>query len=166
MLSELSGQFPIIKQTFDEASEVLRATAVQRAMGLATEAGARRVTRLAVSVPAHCSLMQQAARKLNETLAETVFKAPRVEILHNVDVSTHTKAEQIRQVLIRQLYSPVRWSETIQTMAARGVGVILEMGPGRVLTALNRRIDRGLKNVCVQDVAGLNKALEYCKEVG
>lgn len=140
------------------------ADAVERAMSLASEAGARRVMRLPVSVPAHCELMESAASVLAQRLAKTNFKNPQVPVIQNVDVKVHEEASEIRQALALQLHRPVRWTETIQAMHAQGVDVILEMGPGRVLTGLNKRIDRRLKSLSVQDPGGLEKAMQYCKE--
>ena len=139
--------------------------AVERAMSMATDAGARRVLRLAVSVPAHCALMESAASILAQRLAETSFKPPQIPVVQNVDVKTHEVAREIRQALALQLHHPVRWTETIHAMQAKGVDVILEMGPGRVLTGLNKRIDRRLKNLSLQDSNGLKKALQHCEEV-
>ncbi|MCP4410261.1 MAG: ACP S-malonyltransferase [Gammaproteobacteria bacterium] len=138
--------------------------AVERASQLASKAGARRVIPLAVSVPAHCRLMASAARKLADSLAKVAFKSPKIPVLHNVDVKTHADADEIRDVLARQLELPVRWTETIQTMGAQGVNAILEMGPGKVLTGLNRRIERKLRPLCVQGPAGLEKALQNCED--
>jgi [acyl-carrier-protein] S-malonyltransferase len=133
-------------------------------MSLASETGARRVVRLAVSVPAHCDLMESAASALAQRLAQANFKSPQIPVVQNVDVKTHEEASEIRRALALRLHRPVRWTETIEAMRTQGVGVILEMGPGRVLTGLNKRIDRRLKGLSVQDPAGLEKALQYCEE--
>ena len=107
------------------------ASALERAMSLASEAGARRVVRLAVSVPAHCDLMESAASALAQRLAQANFKSPQIPVVQNVDVKAHEEASEIRRALALQLHRPVRWTETIETMQAQGVGVILEMGPGQ-----------------------------------
>ncbi len=138
--------------------------AVERAIKLAREAGAKRAVRLAVSVPAHCSLMKAAADKLAQHLVEAQIKTPEIPVLHNVDVVSHTQSADIVNALVCQLYSPVRWSETIRKMSAQGAKVILEIGPGKVLTGLNKRIDRSLAAVCVQDPASLEKAVDICEE--
>lgn len=138
--------------------------AVERASHLASKAGARRVIPLAVSVPAHCRLMAGAARKLAESLAKVTFKPANIPVLHNVDVKTHADANEIRQVLAQQLEYPVRWTETIQSMNSQGVNLVLEMGPGKVLTGLSKRIERKLKALCVQDPAGLETALRNCED--
>ncbi|MBA2409143.1 MAG: ACP S-malonyltransferase [Gammaproteobacteria bacterium] len=134
--------------------------AVLRAMSLATEAGAKRVLRLAVSVPAHCTLMMPAAEALAPRLAEVPLRTPGIPVLHNVDVLHHEDADTIRVVLARQLYSPVRWAETIKSFAALGVNCVLEFGPGKVLTGLNKRIDKSLRCACIYDPQSLERALE------
>lgn len=139
-------------------------SAVERAMSLAKEAGAKRAVRLAVSVPAHCSLMKSAADELASHLAETQIKPPKIPVLHNADVASHSEPKEISDALVRQLYSPVRWSDTIRKMSAQGAKTMLEMGPGKVLTGLNKRIDRSITGVGVQDLASLEKALDFCEE--
>jgi [acyl-carrier-protein] S-malonyltransferase len=138
--------------------------AVERLAGAAKEAGARRVVILPVSVPAHSSLMREAATRLAEALREAPVSTPRIPVLHNVDVSEHTDPDAIRSVLAAQLHSPVRWVETIQAMRDRGADRILEMGPGKVLTGLTRRIDRSLRAVCVESPEALEQARELCGE--
>lgn len=133
--------------------------AVLRAMSLATELGARRVLRLAVSVPAHCSLMIPAAEALAPRLAEAQLRSPGIPVLHNVDVRHHDDAGTIRVMLARQLYSPVRWVETIRSFVTRGVSGVLEFGPGKVLTGLNKRIDKSLQCACIYDPQSLEQAL-------
>lgn len=133
--------------------------AVERATVAAKKAGAKRAVVLPVSVPSHCSLMQPAAEVLTDRLETVAFEAPQIPVLHNVDVSEHKDAGSIRKALAQQLCSPVRWVETVQTMSARGVGRIVELGPGRVLSGLNRRIDRDLECQSVSDPASLELAL-------
>ena len=139
-------------------------SAVGRAVDMAKEAGAKRAIRLAVSVPAHCSLMKPAAEALAEFLVDIRIKTPKIPILHNADVTSHTDPADITDALVRQLYRPVRWSETIRKMSAQGAKVILEIGPGKVLTGLNKRIDRSITAVGVHDPASLQRALDICEE--
>jgi [acyl-carrier-protein] S-malonyltransferase len=139
------------------------AAAVIRAMALATAAGAKRVVRLPVSVPAHCSLMIPAAKALASYLAQTRVQSPDIPVLHNTDVMSRADPDAIKDVLARQLYSPVRWIETIQAFAARGIATILELGPGKVLTGLNKRIDRSLQCLGVYDPPSLENALAKCE---
>lgn len=119
--------------------------AVERAMEAAKDAGARKVVLLPVSVPSHCALMQPAAENLAEVLADVEIRTPMIPVIHNVDVEFHDDADSIKQALIAQLSQPVRWVETIQKMAELGVGAVLECGPGKVLSGLNKRIDKLLE---------------------
>lgn len=115
--------------------------AVERGMVLAKEKGAKRALALPVSVPSHCALMHPAAEKLSAALSAIQISAPQVPVLHNADVTSYQHADQIRDVLARQLYSPVRWVETVRAMANDGVTLAAECGPGKVLTGLTKRID-------------------------
>lgn len=133
--------------------------AVERAVGLASEAGAKRAVQLPVSVPSHCALMRPAAERLAERLAAVDIRPPRIPVFHNVDVKHAETPEAIRDRLVRQLHSPVRWVETIRAIAAAGAGQFVECGPGKVLAGLNRRIDRNLPIQPVYDPATLSKAL-------
>jgi [acyl-carrier-protein] S-malonyltransferase len=102
--------------------------------------GAKKVTRLAVSVPSHCALMRDAACKLAERLTTVTFRHPTIPVLHNLDAQPRSSAEGIRQALTEQLFRPVRWSATVRAMAGAGVGLFIECGPGKVLATLNKRI--------------------------
>lgn len=117
---------------------------VARACELASGRGAKRAMSLPVSVPAHCALMAPAASRLAERLAGIALAHPDTRIVHNVDVATHAEPAAIRDALVRQLHSPVRWVETIERFAADGITQICECGPGKVLGALIKRIDRSL----------------------
>jgi [acyl-carrier-protein] S-malonyltransferase len=136
------------------------ASAVERAMHLAKEAGARRAVILPVSVPSHCALMQPAAEALGSALAAIRIEAPEIPVLHNVDVRSHSEPEAIRDVLVEQMSSPVRWTPTIRAMAEQGIERLAECGPGRVLCGLGRRIDRNLEWLPLDDPDGLDKAIE------
>jgi [acyl-carrier-protein] S-malonyltransferase len=116
--------------------------AVERASELATEAGARRVLPLPVSVPSHCMLMRPAAVKLQELLLDIHFSDADVPVIQNADVVAYADAEQVREALARQLWQPVRWTQTIQTLVDSGVSRFFECGPGKVLAGLNRRISK------------------------
>lgn len=133
--------------------------AVERAMNLAKAAGAKRALPLPVSVPSHCSLMKPAAERFSQDLADTVFKLPSIPVLHNVDVSCKSTVEDIRAVLSAQLYQPVRWVETIRAMNARGISRVLEMGPGKVLAGLNKRIEKSMPGMAVQTAEDLDKVI-------
>ncbi|MCK0553099.1 ACP S-malonyltransferase [Pantoea ananatis] len=133
--------------------------AVERAGAACKAAGAKRALPLPVSVPSHCALMKPAADKLALTLETITFNAPAVPVINNVDVKAETDADAIRHALIRQLYSPVRWTESVEAMAAQGVTQLIEMGPGKVLTGLTKRIVDGLSAAAVNDTASLTAAL-------
>ncbi|CAI1794011.1 Malonyl CoA-acyl carrier protein transacylase [Serratia quinivorans] len=134
--------------------------AVERAGAACKAAGAKRALPLPVSVPSHCALMKPAADKLAVALQEITFNAPQVSVVNNVDVRTETDSEAIRSALVRQLYSPVRWTESVEFMAAQGVTLLLEVGPGKVLTGLTKRIVDTLTAAAVNDAASLTAALE------
>ncbi|ASM95303.1 ACP S-malonyltransferase [Vibrio vulnificus] len=130
--------------------------AVERAGALCKEAGAKRALPLPVSVPSHCALMKPAAEKLAVALESIEFKAPQLPVINNVDVVAETDPAKIKDALVRQLYSPVRWTESVELMSSQGVEKLLEMGPGKVLTGLTKRIVKSLEAVAVNDVASLD----------
>ncbi len=136
------------------------ADAVQRAMGLAKEAGAKRALPLAVSVPSHCSLMQPAAEQFAARLAQTVINTTSIAVLQNVDAKPHDQPDVIRDNLKKQLYCPVQWVASVQNLGARGVTRIVEAGPGKVLAGLCKRIDKSIANAAVYDPASLAAALD------
>ena len=133
--------------------------AVERAMGLAKEKGAKRALALPVSVPSHSSLMRPAAEKLLAYLQSVTLRAPAITVLHNTDVRSHAEAASIRTALALQLHTPVRWSETIQTLKHAGVEQVIECGPGKVLSGLTPRIEVGLAPRTLSDEAALQLAL-------
>jgi len=132
--------------------------AVERAIAIATERGAKRGLLLPVSAPFHSSLLEPAAQRLAARLSGVKFNAPAIPVLHNVDVAEAPTAEAIRNALAQQAASPVRWVEIIEAFAARGVTHVIECGPGRVLTGLNKRIVRELKSFALTDGADLDAA--------
>lgn len=133
--------------------------AVERACEQAKALGAKRAVPLAVSVPSHSSLMQPAAEAFAATLTATEIKAPRIPVIHNADVLVHTSPDAIRDALMRQIYNPVRWVETVQYLGAQGITRIVEAGPGKVLIGLNKRIDKNIASVAAFDSASLADAL-------
>ncbi|MEE3320579.1 MAG: ACP S-malonyltransferase [Pseudomonadota bacterium] len=135
------------------------AEAVERAIAACKEAGAKRAMPLPVSVPSHCALMKPAAEQLAETLNATNFHAAEMPVLNNVDVVAETAPEKIRDALVRQLYSPVRWVETIQALGAEGVSTVYECGPGKVLSGLIKRIDREIAANPLESGDAFDKAL-------
>ena len=151
---------------FNAPSQVVIAghkTAVERACVIAKAKGAKRALPLPVSAPFHASLLKPAADKLRARLADVAVSTPATPVIHNFDVMTHAEPEQIRDVLAMQAASPVRWVETVQKMAAEGVTHIVEIGPGKVLQGLVKRIDPKLQGLAVTDAATLHAALEALK---
>ena len=114
--------------------------AVERGMEIAKAKGAKRALALPVSVPSHCALMRPAAEKLAEYLKNVTINKPNIPVIHNADVLAYSDSESIKAALVRQLYSPVRWVETIQEIYAQGITNSAECGPGKVLTGLTKRI--------------------------
>lgn len=129
--------------------------AVERAATLCKEAGAKRALPLAVSVPSHCTLMKPAADQLAVALASISFKQPQTAVINNVDVKSETDPDAIRNALVRQLYNPVRWTETVEKMEQQGIELAFEIGPNKVLTGLNKRISANIQSVAVNDIASL-----------
>lgn len=141
-------------------------SAVDRAVEAARGAGAKKVVPLAVSAPSHCALMRPAAQRLAERLLEITVTLPVIPVIHNVDVGICADPACIRDRLVEQLANPVRWSETVQDLVARGVTRVVECGPGKVLTGLNRRIHRDLASAHLGDRAAFEKALQEAAEGG
>lgn len=135
-------------------------SAVERAATACKEAGAKRALPLAVSVPSHCALMKPAADQLAVSLESIAVKTPIIAVINNVDVKTESDSTAIRNALVRQLYSPVRWTESVEKMAATGVEILLEIGPNKVLSGLAKRIVDSLQAVSVNDSASLLAAQE------
>ena len=117
------------------------AAAVERAMSAAKEAGAKRALPLPVSVPSHCRLMKPAAEKLAAALQDVPLAPPEIRVIHNADVAAYETPEKIKDALVRQLYSPVCWTETVQMLVREGIAQSAECGPGKVLAGLAKRID-------------------------
>jgi [acyl-carrier-protein] S-malonyltransferase len=135
------------------------AAAVQRAIGLAKEAGAKRALPLAVSVPSHCALMRPAAEQFAARLAQTSITAPSIPVIQNVDAAPHDQPGVIRENLGKQLYSPVQWVLSVQHLGGQGVSRIIEAGPGKVLAGLCKRIDKSIASAAVFDSNSLTAAL-------
>ncbi|MDB5818790.1 MAG: fabD [Rhizobacter sp.] len=131
---------------------------VAKACELLKAAGAKRALLLPVSAPFHSSLMRPAAERLKERLASTNFAMPTIPVIDNIDVKTASSADEIRDALYRQAFGPVRWVETIEAMRERGVGLMVECGPGKVLAGMVKRIDGDATGVCVFDPATLAEA--------
>lgn len=132
------------------------AAAVDRAIVLAKENGAKIAKRIPVSVPSHCALMQPAANELQEKLKTVEINAPKIPVIHNVDVAVHSDPNEIRDALVEQLVYPVRWVETVLSMQAQGAEAFIECGPGKVLAGLNKRIVKSIPT----DVINLPESLQ------
>jgi len=130
--------------------------AVERGMELAKAKGAKRALPLPVSVPSHCALMRPAADKLAQYLSSVSVKAPAIPVLHNADVAAYDNETAIKDALVCQLYSPVRWVETVRALADRGVTHVAECGPGKVLAGLNKRIDERVLALALSDAAAIS----------
>lgn len=135
--------------------------AVQRAIEAARARGAKRAVALPVSVPSHTSLMRGAAERLRERLRALEVRAPRIRYISAVDASAHEQPDEIRELLVQQLSNPVRWSDTLRAVSAGAIAQVIECGPGRVLTGLNRRIERraNLDFLALEDPASMEAAL-------
>lgn len=141
------------------------AGAVDRAIEVLKSKGAKRAIKLPVSVPSHTALMQPAAERLGEKLKSITFAQPEVRDIYTVDVKTHQGPDSIRQALVQQLVKPVRWTETVRAMLAGGARALVECGPGKVLTGLNRRIDKNkdIGMLAIEDPESLQAALAACR---
>ncbi len=138
--------------------------AVDKLIDLAKEQGAKRALKLPVSVPAHSSLMKPAAEKFAGALAEVEFDLPTVSIIQNATLAAPQNTDELTSALQAQLHSPVRWVDTIATIKQAGATCLIEMGPGKVLSGLHKRIDKSLKSVCVCDNKSLETALKIIEE--
>ena len=133
--------------------------AVERAMAAAKARGGKRAVLLPVSAPFHSSLLKPAAERLAARLAEVPVAAPAIPVLHNVDVQEHPAPDAVRTALAQQAANPVRWVETIQAFAARGVTHVVECGPGKVLAGLNRRIEPDMGSFALTDSEAIESTL-------
>lgn len=133
--------------------------AVERAIEAAKARGAKRAMLLPVSAPFHCALMKPAAERLAERLASVAIRQPEIAVLNNADVAAYDDPAKIRDALVRQAFSPVRWIELVQEMARRGMGHILECGPGKVLAGMTKRIAGDVQGGSIHDAASLEQSI-------
>ncbi len=160
--SRASGDEIVEPVNYNSPGQVViagNAAAVERAISLAKEAGAKRAVTLPVSVPSHCALMRPAAEKFASHLDKANFQQPAMPVIQNVDAVPQTDPAVIRDNLARQLYSPVQWVRSVHAMQTLGVTRLVEAGPGKVLAGLCKRIDKSIDNVAVYDPASLQAAL-------
>ncbi len=133
--------------------------AVERAVKIARDKGVKHVVLLPVSAPFHCALMKPAAERLAQRLADVNIAQPTIDVLNNVDVAAYTDPHQIRDALVRQAFSPVRWIESVQEMVRRGMTQIIECGPGRVLAGLTKHIATEVEGASAHDASSLEKSI-------
>jgi [acyl-carrier-protein] S-malonyltransferase len=126
-------------------------------MEIAKAKGAKRAILLPVSVPSHCALMKPAAVKLEKYLENVVVHVPQVPVVHNADVTSYSDISQIKAALVKQLYSPVRWVETVQRIQSDGAVLAAECGPGKVLAGLTKRIVEGLPCVALTSIEAISE---------
>lgn len=160
--SDYAGAEVLEPANFNSPGQVVvagHASAVQRLVEHAREAGARKVIPVKISVPSHCSLMRDAAERLDVYLEQVALYPPKIPVLHNATVTSEHTVGGVRRALAEQVYSPVRWVETVQTFGASGVDKLVECGPGKVLAGLGRRIDKSMHAFAVNDPASLEQAL-------
>ena len=144
---EASDDTVVVPANYNSPGQLViggHADAVDRALALLAERGVRKAVKLAVSVPSHTPLMREAANRLSTAMADLSWQAPRVPVVQNVDAEVHDGIQSVRDALVRQLYLPVRWTDCVQALAARGATRIAECGPNKVLTGLVKRIDKTL----------------------
>ncbi|MEX2964361.1 ACP S-malonyltransferase [Microbulbifer sp. TYP-18] len=138
--------------------------AVDRAVEACKTAGAKRAKPLPVSAPFHTELMRPAAQALAAQIEQTEFRVPDVPVVHNVNASTEVNPISIKRLMVEQIYSPVRWTSCVRSMAAAGAEILLECGPGKVLAGLTKRIDRNLTSLTVEAPEQLKAALATAAE--
>ena len=156
------GDEVVVPVNFNSPGQVVIAGhkgAVERAMDACKEAGAKRALPLPVSAPFHTPLMKPAADKLAAQIQATLFEAPVVPIVHNVNAQTESNPEAIKALMIEQIFKPVLWVDCTKALTAAGIETVVECGPGKVLSGLCKRIDRTIKALATEDVASLENAL-------
>ncbi len=160
--SPASGDQIVVPANYNSPGQVViggHIEAVDRALALLAERGVRKTVKLAVSVPSHTPLMREAANRLSATMAAMDWHEPMIPVVQNVDAEVHDSVQAIRDALVRQLYLPVQWTGCVQALAARGVTRIAECGPGKVLSGLAKRIDKGLEARALGTLAEFDTAL-------
>ncbi len=160
--AEASGEQVVAAVNFNSPGQVViagHAPAVERAIAACKEAGAKRALPLPVSAPFHTSLMKPAADQLAEHITATVFSAPQVPVVHNVNAKTEADPERIKALMIEQIYTPVLWVDCTNALVAAGVAQVVECGPGKVLSGLCRRIEKSLAAHATETPADLDSAL-------
>ena len=166
---EAAGKGVVVLANYNSPGQLVIAgdlTALDMAVALAKQAGAKRVIPLQVSGPFHSPRMQSAGQKLAQVLAEIPFKQPKERVVANVTANFVETPEEIRAALIRQVSSPVRWEESVRKMVAHGVDTFIEVGPGTVLSGLIKKINKDVKVMNIHDPVSLEETVEILKGVG
>lgn len=143
----VSGDEVVVPANYNSPGQIViggHAGAVDRALAELAARGVRKAVKLPVSVPSHTPLMREAANRLGEVMSAMAWREPTIPVVQNVDGQVHADAQAVRDALVRQLYLPVRWTECMQALVARGATAVAECGPGKVLTGLAKRIDKTL----------------------
>jgi [acyl-carrier-protein] S-malonyltransferase len=164
---QASGSQTVVPANYNSPGQIViggDTAAVDRAITLLNERGVRKVVKLAVSVPSHTPLMREAANRLAEAMRGMDWHAPALPVVQNVDAQVHAGADDIRDALVRQLYLPVRWTDCVVALAARGITRVAECGPGKVLTGLVKRIDKSLDAKSLATPGDFQSALEEWKQ--
>ncbi|GIX30379.1 MAG: malonyl CoA-acyl carrier protein transacylase [Porticoccaceae bacterium] len=168
--AEVAGDQVVAAVNYNSPGQVViagHAPAVARALEALRAAGARRAVPLPVSAPFHTSLMRPAAERLAREVRATPFRAPRIPVIHNVHAAPEADPEAIKELVIEQIHRPVLWVDCVRALAERGVEILVECGPGRVLQGLVRRIDRSLAAYAADEPAALEEALgAVCETLG
>lgn len=166
--AEAAGDGVVAPANYNAPGQVViagDAAAVERAIAACKAAGAKRAMALSVSVPSHCRLMQPAAEQFAARLEAIELAVPRFPVIQNLDAEASVDADGIRKRLLAQLHSPVRWMESVAAMGERGVGLLVECGPGKVLAGLVKRIDREIASAGLGDAGSFGGALEQAREM-
>jgi [acyl-carrier-protein] S-malonyltransferase len=161
-ITNSSGAESLEPANFNSPGQVVIAghrNAVLRGMELAKSNGAKGAVLLPMSIPSHCSLMEGAADRMRRQMEKLKLSTPEVALLHNVDIERHDDPDAIKEILVQQLFKPVRWTETIRAFAAAGMNFVVECGPGKILSGLNKRIDKSLQSVPLIDGPALRQAV-------
>lgn len=166
--AEAAGDGVVAPANYNAPGQVViagDAAAVERAIAACKSAGAKRAMALSVSVPSHCQLMKPAAEQFVARLEALELAEPRFPVIQNLDAEASVDADGIRKRLLAQLHSPVRWMESVAAMGERGVGLLIECGPGKVLAGLVKRIDRDIETAALGDAASFTVAIEKAREM-
>ena len=161
-ITQLSNGESLEPANFNSPGQVVIAghrNAILQGIEMAKSKGAKRAVMLPMSIPSHCSLMKPASENMRKQLDRMVLQPPKIAILHNADVKPHTDTASIKEILIQQLVSPVRWVDTIRAFAAAGMTHVVECGPGKVLAGLNKRIDPSLQQLSLLDSEAIKQAI-------